>query len=104
MELLIKMSRQNLISAEFVKAFLTYASLFPIGSIIELSDHRIAKVIQGNEQHYTKPVVSVILDEKGALLGKSKVYQVDLSKDTNVQIVRALELQSLPKIDIMFGF
>jgi HD-GYP domain-containing protein (c-di-GMP phosphodiesterase class II) len=104
MELLIKMSRQNLISAEFVKAFLTYASLFPIGSIIELSDHRIAKVIQGNEQHYTKPIVSVILDEKGNLLEKSMVYQVDLSKDTNVQIIRALERNNLPQVDLMFGF
>ena len=104
MELLIKMSRQNLISAEFVKAFLTYASLFPIGSIIELSDHRIAKVIQGNEQHYTKPIVSVILDEKGNLLEKSMVYQVDLSKDTNIQIIRALERNNLPQVDLMFGF
>jgi HD-GYP domain-containing protein (c-di-GMP phosphodiesterase class II) len=104
MELLIKMSRQNLISAEFVKAFLTYASLFPIGSIIELSDHRIAKVIQGNEQHYTKPIVSVILDEKGDLLEKSMVYQVDLSKDTNIQIIRALERNNLPQVDLMFGF
>ena len=104
MELLIKMSRQNLISGEFVKAFLTYASLFPIGSIVELSDHRVAKVIQGNEQHYTKPLVSVIIDEHGALMNKKNVYQIDLTKDTSVQIIRALEHSSLPKVDLMFGF
>jgi HD-GYP domain len=104
MELLIKMSRQNLISSEFVKAFLTYASLFPIGSIVELSDRRIAKVIQGNELHYTKPIVSVIVDEKDTLLENGQVYQVDLSKDTSVQISTALERQNFPKIDIMHGF
>lgn len=98
------MSRQNLISGEFVKAFLTYASLFPIGSIVELSDHRVAKVIQGNEQHYTKPLVSVIIDEHGALMNKKNVYQIDLTKDTSVQIIRALEHSSLPKVDLMFGF
>ena len=104
MELLIKMSRQNLVSSEFVKAFLAYASLFPIGSIVELSDRRIAKVVQGNELHYTKPIVSVIIDENEKLLEKGLVYQVDLSKDTNTQIIRALERNSFPKIDIMFGF
>jgi len=101
---LIKMSRQNLISGEFVKAFLTYASLFPIGSIVELSDHRIAKVIQGNEQHYTKPVVSVIINEQGALMDIKNIYQIDLTKDTSVQIIRALERSSLPKVELMFGF
>lgn len=104
MEVLIKMSRQNLISGEFVKAFLTYASLFPIGSIIELNDRRIAKVVQGNELHYTKPVVSVIVDEKGKLLEKGQIYQVDLSKDTSVQITTALERHNFPSIDIMHGF
>jgi HD-GYP domain len=104
MELLIKMSGQNLISGDLVKAFLTYASLFPIGSMVELNDHRLAKVIQGNELYYTKPVVSVLFDEKGKLLEKSKIYQINLTKDVNVEILKALERDRLPKIDIMHGF
>ena len=46
MELLIKMSVRNLLSIDFVKAFLAYASLFPIGSVVELSNHCIARVVQ----------------------------------------------------------
>jgi HD-GYP domain-containing protein (c-di-GMP phosphodiesterase class II) len=105
MEILIKMSRSNLVSPEFVKAFLEYASLFPVGSIVELSDHRIARVVAANGVHFTKPQVSVILDAKGNVLSRTNIHQIDLSADTGVQIVRALEPTQMPQtIDIMHGF
>jgi HD-GYP domain-containing protein (c-di-GMP phosphodiesterase class II) len=104
MELLIKMSVRNLLSIDFVKAFLAYASLFPIGSVVELSNHCIARVVQANELHQTKPLVSVIMDHQGALLSREKIYQMDLSRETSVQITRAIEPANLPKFDIMLGF
>jgi len=104
MELLIKMSVKNLLSIEFVKSFLTYASLFPIGSIVELSNHCIGRVVQASELHQTKPIVSVIIDPCGALLTKEKIFQVDLSKDSSLQIIQAIEPANLPAIDIMHGF
>ncbi len=104
MELLIKMSSRNLLAIEFVKAFLSYASLFPIGSVVELNSHHVARVVQGNELHQAKPVVSVIMDPAGVLLPPEKIYQVDLSKETGVQIIRALEPVKLPAFDIMYGF
>jgi HD-GYP domain-containing protein (c-di-GMP phosphodiesterase class II) len=104
MELLIKMSSRNLLAIEFVKAFLSYASLFPVGSIVELSDHHVARVVQANELHQAKPVVSVIMDPAGTLKPKAAIYQVDLSKNPGVQIIRALEPAKLPKFDIMMGF
>ncbi|HEX7510237.1 MAG TPA: HD domain-containing phosphohydrolase [Chitinivibrionales bacterium] len=104
MELLIKMSVKNLLSIDHVKAFLTYASLFPIGSIVELSNHCVARVIQANELHQTKPVVSVIMDAETVLLPKGKIYQLDLSQDSSIQIIRAVEPNNLPPLDIMHGF
>ena len=104
MELLIKMSGRNLLSIEFVKAFLAYASLFPIGSIVELSNHCIARVVHANELHQTKPIVSIIINHDGMLLAKEKIYQIDLSKETNIQIIRAMEPAHLPAIDVMYGF
>ena len=104
MELLIKMSNRNLLSIEFVKAFLAYASLFPIGSIVELNTHYIARVVQSNELHQAKPVVSVIMDPLGTLLSKEKIHQIDLSKEPGVQIIRALEPANLPEFNIMHGF
>jgi HD-GYP domain-containing protein (c-di-GMP phosphodiesterase class II) len=104
MELLIKMSSRNLLAIEYVKAFLAYASLFPIGSIVELNSHHVARVVQSNELHQAKPVVSVIMDSDGSLLAPEKIYQVDLSKETGVQIIRALEPGKLTPFDIMYGF
>ena len=104
MELLIKMSARNLLSIEFVKAFLSYASLFPIGSMVELSDHRLARVVQANELHQAKPVVSVIVDGQGNIVPRNKIPQIDLSKEINVHIIRALEPTHLPQFDIMHGF
>jgi HD-GYP domain-containing protein (c-di-GMP phosphodiesterase class II) len=104
MELLIKMSAKNLLSVEYVKAFMTYASLFPIGSIVELSNHSIGRVIQANEQHQTKPIVSVIIDPDGAFLNQEKIYQIDLFKEPSMQIIRAIEPSNLPSFDIMHGF
>jgi HD-GYP domain-containing protein (c-di-GMP phosphodiesterase class II) len=104
MEILIKMSRKNLLSNDLVKAFIAYMSLFPVGSLVELSDHTTAKVVQANELHYTKPVVSVLMDSKGGLLSREKIYQVDLAKNQNVQIVKAIESHHLPGLDIMHGF
>jgi HD-GYP domain-containing protein (c-di-GMP phosphodiesterase class II) len=104
MELLIKMSSRNLLSVEFVKAFLTYASLFPIGSIVELNNHQVARVIQSNERHLAKPIVSIIMDSTGELLYNNSIYQIDLSQEPSLQIIRALQPGDLPKIDIMHGF
>jgi HD-GYP domain-containing protein (c-di-GMP phosphodiesterase class II) len=104
MEILIKMSRKNLLSNEYIKAFISYMSLFPVGSLVELSDHNTAKVVHANELHYTKPVVSVIKDSKGNIFPLEKIYQVDLSKNTNIQIVKAIETYHIPEADIMFGF
>jgi HD-GYP domain-containing protein (c-di-GMP phosphodiesterase class II) len=104
MELLIKMSSRNLLSMEYVKAFLSYASLFPIGSVVELNDHRVARVVQANERHQAKPVVSVIMDLQGTVVPKKAIYQVDLSKENSLQIIRALQPARFPQFDIMYGF
>ena len=104
MEIIIKMSVKNLLSSDYVKAFVSYMSLFPVGSLVELSDHNIAKVIQANEFHFTKPLVSVIADNSGALLPRNKIYQVDLARDVSLQIIRAVEWTQVPDVDLMRGF
>jgi HD-GYP domain-containing protein (c-di-GMP phosphodiesterase class II) len=104
MEILIKMSRKSLLASDYVKAFITYMSLFPVGSLVELSDHTIAKVVGASEMHFTKPVVSVIADIKGNLLPPEKIYFIDLTKNHALQIIRAVESNHLPGLDIMHGF
>ena len=104
MESLIKMTRTGLISEEFVKAFLGYASLFPVGSFVQLSTGRIARVISSHKESFAKPVVSVLTDSRAKLLPKHEVYQIDLYTNKDVQIAKALSADFLQGVELMDGF
>lgn len=105
MESIIKMTKKGLLSGEFVKSTLNYSSLFPVGSLVELNDKRIGKVIKANATSYAKPIVSILTDEKGEVLsGNNNIYQVDLSLDIDKHIVRALKREYLQEITLMDGF
>jgi len=101
---ILKMSKTGLIPGEFVKAFLEYVSLYPVGSLVELNDKRIAKVIQANRESLGKPVVSIITDATGKILTKTHILQEDLSKNRDVHIVKALPSDFLKDANIMMGF
>jgi HD-GYP domain-containing protein (c-di-GMP phosphodiesterase class II) len=103
MEMIIKMTRQGLISGEFVKALLEYTSLFPVGSIVELSNNCLGKVIKANGNSFAKPRVSIFTDPEGNKLDSSKIYEEDLSKNTTIQIIRA-HPSTMTDDDIMMGF
>ena len=104
METIIKMTKKGLVSGEFVKSLLTYTSLFPVGSLVELNDKKIGKVIKANATSFAKPVVSVLTTETGAILPKGDIYQIDLSEDIDKHIVRALKLDYLSEVALMDGF
>jgi HD-GYP domain-containing protein (c-di-GMP phosphodiesterase class II) len=104
MEILIKLTKEGVISGEYVKAFLTYASLFPVGSLVELNDRRIGKIINANGSSFAKPVLSILTDTDGRLLPKDKIFQIDLSHETDTHVVRALKLGYLKDVSLMDGF
>lgn len=104
MEAIIKMTNEGLISGEFTKALLAYTSLFPVGSLVELNDNSTAKVIKANGTSFAKPTVSVLTNKKGKLLQQKNIYQINLSDETNMHIVKALKSDHLPHISIMDGF
>jgi HD-GYP domain-containing protein (c-di-GMP phosphodiesterase class II) len=101
---ILKMSKTGLIPGEFVKAFLEYVSLYPVGSLVQLTDHRIAKVIHANKDSLGKPVVSIITDTLGKVLAKGHIMQEDLSRNKNIQIAKALPSDYLKDSNIMVGF
>jgi HD-GYP domain-containing protein (c-di-GMP phosphodiesterase class II) len=101
---LIFLSRTGEVSPGLLKAFLKYVSLFPVGSIVELSDHSIGKVIAANGLSYSKPVISVITDTEGTLLPRERIYQVDLTREQKLSIIRALPFDHLDGVTIMEGF
>jgi HD-GYP domain-containing protein (c-di-GMP phosphodiesterase class II) len=101
---LIKMSKAGMIPGEFVKSFIEYTSLYPVGSLVELSDRRIAKVIESNRTSLGKPVVSVLTDTSGNPLEKGLITQIDLLKNTWIQITKSLPSDYLQGCDVMDGF
>lgn len=104
MEMLVKMARQGMVSGDLVKAFLEYTSLFPVGSIVELSDHRIARVVAANGTSFTKPVVSIVVDGNGRTLDEHEIYQVDLKVEADAEIVRSHRFDYLDHTAILTGF
>ena len=104
MERLVKMARQGLLNGDFVKAFLYYASLFPVGSVVELSDRRIGRVIATNGGAFTKPWVSILIDAEGRRLPENEIYQVDLKNVPEVQISQSLPYSHIENMALMLGF
>jgi HD-GYP domain-containing protein (c-di-GMP phosphodiesterase class II) len=103
MEMLVKMTHSGLLNEEYVRAFLSATSLFPVGTLVELNDKRIAKVIAANPLRYDKPVLSVLVNTEGKMLNAQLIYQLDLAKESSVKIIRSLPIDTLA-CDILTGF
>jgi HD-GYP domain-containing protein (c-di-GMP phosphodiesterase class II) len=88
-ELIIKASKQGLLSGELVRSFVQFMSLFPVGSVVELSNRCVGKVIRTNPASPSKPVVNVLFDADGNVLGGAKALEEDLSANLSLSIVRA---------------
>lgn len=101
---IIQMAKTGLIASDAVKAFLEYVSLFPVGSLVLLSNNRIAKVVHANKNELHLPMVCVLTDEKGGLLEKDKIHQLDLISSSDIMITKGLPFCFLNNIDVMDGF
>ncbi len=104
MEMLVKMTRKGFLNGELVKAFLKYASLFPVGSLARLSTGELSKVVKANGTSYVKPVISVISDKDGNPLKPESIYQINLKENSDIYITEALSNELNEKVGIMKGF
>lgn len=83
-QVLIENSRSKF-DREVVRAFLDSMSLFPIGSHVELSDGRRARVLRANPGKHTKPVV-LELDPAGEPTGEA----IDLAAEPDLRVVNTV--------------
>ncbi|MDD5676074.1 MAG: HD domain-containing protein, partial [Chitinivibrionales bacterium] len=104
MEMLIKMTRQNLVDGEVIKGLLEYYSLYVVGSLAQLSNGCIGRIVHANGQHFAKPVVSVLTNQNLELLNEMLIYQEDLVKNEDVQIVKVFDPHHLPQVSLLAGF
>jgi HD-GYP domain-containing protein (c-di-GMP phosphodiesterase class II) len=58
------MSQQNQFDQELVQQFIKYLGVYPVGSLIKLSNDKLAIVIEGNRVNPVKPKVKIIYNLK----------------------------------------
>lgn len=84
METLLKQVQVGRFDSRIVRALLKTLGLFPVGSWVKLTDGSTARVIGANGERFTRPVVSIVLDEGGTQLDVPR--PIDLSHATSSEL------------------
>ncbi len=80
-EKLLFATRQGYFDPAAVRGLLHAVSLFPLGSMVQLSDGRTARVVRGNRDRFAQPVIEIV-DPTG-----TTPEVIDLSQRSDLQIV-----------------
>lgn len=87
LQILLKDSETKLDKA-LLQKFIKCMGVYPMGSLVELSNQRVGMVMQQNEKQPLSPVVKVIYTTVGNHYVPPK--DIDLAKDPNLKIVKAV--------------
>ncbi|MBD3322818.1 MAG: HD domain-containing protein [Chitinivibrionales bacterium] len=104
MQALLRMVKEHVISPDFIKAFISYTSLYPVGSLVMLNDYRIAKVIHANESSYTKPVVNILTAPRNNAFDKKELCELNLKLEPQMRVIKALPVDYVKGAGTMDGF
>lgn len=74
----------RLFEPDVVKALINQLTIYPVGSLVNLSSDEIARVAAVNKDFPLRPVVNIIFDKKGRPLDKMR--SIDLSQTTGYHI------------------
>lgn len=85
-------AQMNRFDPKMLRAFLGRISIYPLGSLVQLSNNHAAMVVACRPDKPLRPIVRLMRDDKG--LPFSSILLVDLMKETDQYIVRALEASS----------
>ncbi len=78
---------------KILKAFLESMGIYPIGSIVQLNNSAIGRVVQTHSEAPLRPSVELIIDEYGNQLGEQEI--IDLLSKKSLFIVKAVDPKSL---------
>jgi HD-GYP domain-containing protein (c-di-GMP phosphodiesterase class II) len=89
---LLSEAKRNRVDSSCVRALLRVLSLFPIGSLVALSDGSVAQVMRANGEDYMNPIVARVQDEHGENTDlDDPSILVDLSK-SDLSVIQALAI------------
>jgi len=100
---IIRMAGMNLLDEEVVKCFINCVSLYPVGSLVKLTDNSIAKVVATNADNITLPVVAIIIDSNGRYIVENEIMEFNLAKMPSIGIVKAMDMNTKLN-ELMLGF
>lgn len=81
---------------ELVKIFLSNLAIYPVGSIVQLNDNTIGKVVSANPELPLRPRISVLIDGFGEKVEGEKI--IDLQQKKSLFISKPLSREYLDKI------
>jgi HD-GYP domain-containing protein (c-di-GMP phosphodiesterase class II) len=79
-----------------VKAFLSNMAIYPVGSIVQLNNNVIGRVVSANPELPLRPKITVLMDEFGDKVKEETV--LDLQEMTNVFITKPLSKSYLKQL------
>jgi HD-GYP domain-containing protein (c-di-GMP phosphodiesterase class II) len=103
MEMVLKMTNKGYLNNEKVRKFIQVMSLFPIGSLVQLISGRLGKVVAAIVAAYTRPVVSILTNEKGKIIGDREINELDLCRYDTDEIILPLKTDFI-RHNTMTGF
>ena len=80
---------------EVLKVFIRTMGIYPIGSIVLLSSGAIGRVIENNVDAPLKPVVKIMINERGREYGGDNGEALDLFTEKNLFIAKAVDPKEL---------
>jgi len=81
---------------ELVKVFLSNMAIYPVGSIVQLNNNLIGRVVSANPDLPLRPKISVLIDEFGDKVTKEKV--IDLQEMSSLFITKPLSKSYLKQV------
>jgi hypothetical protein len=86
---------QRRFDPEIVKIFIRSMGLYPVGSLVLLSDGSIGRVLTASEDAPLRPEVLIIINSTGKEYKGDTGPVIDLYTNKNIFIARALDIRSL---------
>ncbi len=90
MEDVLREASVRSVDANVARGLLRTLGLFPIGSYLALSDGSVARVLRRNGDHYTDPVVRLVIDQSGEQVPAEEDQFIFVPSERGLEITRAL--------------
>ena len=86
---LFRYVKDGILDPVVLRALLRAQSLFPVGSMVMLSDGNLAKVIRTNGDQFAEPIVQIVQDKRGKQVEQSEKTILNLA-ETDCKVTQAM--------------